>query len=51
MLPFEPKPGSGFSMGGTTSIQYIEPDFIIVNRDGTLELSLNSRNSPELKLS
>ncbi|HRN33391.1 MAG TPA: RNA polymerase factor sigma-54 [Saprospiraceae bacterium] len=51
ILKLNPKPGSGFSMGGTTSIQYIEPDFIIVNRDGTLELSLNSRNSPDLKVS
>lgn len=51
ILKLNPKPGSGFSVGSSTGIQYIEPDFIIVNRDGTLELSLNSRNAPDLKVS
>ena len=32
------------------SSQYISPDFIINNQDGKLELSLNSRNTPELRL-
>nr|NQU94391.1 RNA polymerase sigma-54 factor [Bacteroidota bacterium] len=31
--------------------QYISPDFMITNQDGKLELSLNSKNTPELRLS
>ncbi|WP_026998796.1 RNA polymerase factor sigma-54 [Eisenibacter elegans] len=30
--------------------QYIIPDFILVNNNNKLELSLNSRNAPELKI-
>ena len=30
---------------------YVIPDFIIENRDGELELTLNSRNAPELRVS
>ncbi|MEM7548264.1 MAG: RNA polymerase factor sigma-54 [Bacteroidota bacterium] len=44
-----PKPG-----GGTTGLlrtQYLMPDFIMTNNDGKLELSLNSRNAPDLKVS
>ncbi|HOW32692.1 MAG TPA: RNA polymerase sigma-54 factor, partial [Bacteroidales bacterium] len=35
---------------GQRSIEHIIPDFIIVNKDGTLELTLNQRNMPELRL-
>jgi RNA polymerase sigma-54 factor len=31
--------------------QYVIPDFILVNNNGKLELSLNSRNAPELRIS
>ena len=44
-----PKPGS--SAGGLIKTQYLMPDFILINNDGKLELSLNSRNAPELKIS
>lgn len=44
-----PKPGGvGESIVKT---QYLIPDFILVNDDGKLELSLNSKNAPELKIS
>jgi RNA polymerase sigma-54 factor len=44
-----PKPGG--SVGDLTrDHQYIIPDFIITNTDGELELTLNSRNAPELIL-
>lgn len=44
-----PKPGGiGDSIVKT---QYLIPDFILNNNDGKLELSLNSRNAPELKIS
>ncbi len=45
-----PKPG-GTSTGGLVKTQYIIPDFILTNNDGELEIALNSRNAPELKVS
>ncbi|HEY4652129.1 MAG TPA: RNA polymerase factor sigma-54, partial [Pontibacter sp.] len=44
-----PKPGGSGS--GMTRIQYIIPDFILTNNNGQLELSLNSRNAPDLRIS
>lgn len=44
-----PKPGG--SSSGLVKTQYLIPDFILINNDGKLELSLNSRNAPELKVS
>ncbi len=43
-----PKPGS--EQSGTVRTQYVIPDFILSNNSGKLELSLNSRNAPELKI-
>ncbi len=50
ILKLNPKPGNSLSETTKTN-HYIMPDFIIHNNDGTLELSLNSRNAPELHLS
>ncbi|MFL0682668.1 RNA polymerase RpoN-/SigL-like sigma 54 subunit [Algoriphagus aquaeductus] len=44
-----PKPG-GIS-DGLVRTQYIIPDFILTNNGGKLEISLNSRNAPELRIS
>ena len=44
-----PKPG-GASEGGEKQ-QYVIPDFFIINNQGQLELTLNSRNAPELRVS
>ncbi len=44
-----PKPGS--VEGGEGTAHYLIPDFILVNNNGKLELSLNSRNAPELRIS
>ena len=50
ILKLNPKPGN--SLGETSKTNhYILPDFIIFNNNGDLELQLNSRNAPELKLS
>lgn len=47
-----PKPASGFSGGtNTRANQYVVPDFIIQNREGELELTLNTRNAPDLCVS
>ena len=44
-----PKPGGTSS--GLVKTQYIIPDFILTNNDGDLELALNSRNAPDLRVS
>lgn len=44
-----PKPG-GIS-DGLVRTQYIIPDFILTNNSGKLEVSLNSKNAPELRIS
>jgi RNA polymerase sigma-54 factor len=43
-----PKPGGS---SGDVRTQYLIPDFMLINNNGKLELSLNSRNAPELKIS
>ncbi|QNL22437.1 RNA polymerase factor sigma-54 [Hyphobacterium sp. CCMP332] len=50
IIKLNPKPG-GSSDAAQTRNEYIIPDFIIVNNDGDLEISLNSRNAPELRVS
>ncbi len=44
-----PKPGVSISEISRES-NYVVPDFIITTQDGNLELTLNSRNAPELTL-
>lgn len=50
ILKLNPKPASGYSTSGSRTAQYVVPDFIITNRDGELELNLNSRNAPDLRI-
>lgn len=45
-----PKPG-GESPDDTQELNYVVPDFFIYNNGGKLELTLNSRNAPELRIS
>lgn len=49
ILKLNPKPASGH-FTNSRSTHYIVPDFIIINNDGELELSLNSRNAPDLHI-
>ncbi len=51
IVRLNPKPGGEMSGGGNVKNQYVIPDFILVNNNGKLELSLNSRNAPELRIS
>jgi RNA polymerase sigma-54 factor len=44
-----PKPG--MTQGGASKTMYIVPDFIVRSEGGTIEVLLNSRNTPELRLS
>lgn len=45
-----PKPGGSYS-GNSKMVEHVVPDFAIRIVDGELELSLNSRNAPELHVS
>lgn len=49
ILKLNPKPGD-FSTSGARNSHYITPDFFIYIKDGELELSLDGRNNPELKV-
>ncbi|MCB0521158.1 MAG: RNA polymerase factor sigma-54 [Lewinellaceae bacterium] len=49
ILKLNPKPASGY-VSSTRNPHYIVPDFIIINNDGELELSLNTRNAPDLHI-
>lgn len=52
ILKLNPKPGSSYTGGNNAKIhQYIIPDFTIKNENGELELLLNMRNAPDLKVS
>ncbi len=51
ILKLNPKPGSSYSNPLSKVNQVITPDFILENQDGELELSLNQKNVPELRLS
>jgi RNA polymerase sigma-54 factor len=50
ILKLNPKPG-GSMKESAKNHQQIVPDFMLSETDGRLELSLNSRNAPELKVS
>lgn len=51
ILKLNPKPGSAFSDPLNKMVQHIVPDFILENQDGNIQLSLNARNIPDLRLS
>jgi RNA polymerase sigma-54 factor len=50
ILKLNPKPASGFATKGDRALNYVVPDFLVSNRDGELELTLNARNAPDLRI-
>lgn len=50
ILALNPKPGGGSSEDARTSAQII-PDFILTVNNDVLELTLNSKNDPDLRIS
>ncbi len=50
IIKLNPKPG-GEAGESNQKETYVIPDFFIVNNNGDLELTLNSRNAPELRIS
>ena len=51
ILKLNPKPGSSYSDQRNRTAQYIMPDFIVDNYNGDLQLTLNQKNVPELRVS
>lgn len=50
IIRLNPKPGG--NVGGINKAEsYVVPDFFIYNNGGKLELTLNSKNAPELRIS
>lgn len=50
IIRLNPKPGGNFGVMNKAQ-SYIVPDFFIYNNNGVLELTLNSRNAPDLHIS
>ena len=50
ILKLNPKPGSVYANSDSRAVQTITPDFTLENNDGKLELSLNSKNVPDLHI-
>jgi len=50
IVRLNPKPG-GETSTGLVKNQYVIPDFILTNNNGKIEVALNSRNAPELRVS
>lgn len=50
IIKLNPKPGSAFAVINKAE-SYVIPDFFVFNNNGILELSLNSKNAPELRIS
>lgn len=50
ILKLNPKPASGYTSQFDTQTQTIIPDFLVTNRDGQLELTMDVRNAPDLRI-
>ncbi len=50
ILKLNPKPGSSYSNPMQSTSMPIVPDFILDNVDGELQLTLNQKNMPELRI-
>ena len=50
IIKLNPKPGG--QVGETNKLQtYVVPDFFVLNMNGKLEVTLNSKNAPDLRIS
>jgi len=50
ILKLNPKPGNSMNTSGK-AVQVVVPDFTMEIKDGELEISLNGRNAPQLRVS
>jgi RNA polymerase sigma-54 factor len=51
ILRLNPKPGGAYSDPQNKTASHIIPDFVLENNEGDLELALNVKNLPELRVS
>jgi RNA polymerase sigma-54 factor len=50
IIKLNPKPGAAFTVTNKAE-NYVIPDFFVFNNNGVAELTLNSKNAPELRVS
>jgi RNA polymerase sigma-54 factor len=50
IIRLNPKPGGAYADTTLQSHHQIVPDFVLEDNDGVLELSLNSKNAPDLRI-
>ncbi|MFM7838170.1 MAG: RNA polymerase factor sigma-54 [Chitinophagaceae bacterium] len=50
IIKLTPKPGANYG-GAQRTEDYVVPDFFVFNQSGKLELTLNARNAPDLRIS
>lgn len=50
IVRLNPKPGGSYSDPMAKTTAHIVPDFILEENDGEIELSLNSKNAPDLRI-
>jgi len=50
IIKLNPKPGAAFAVVSSAAV-YVIPDFYVSSNNGTLELMLNAKNAPELRVS
>lgn len=50
IVKLNPKPGGSYSDPMAKTTAHIVPDFILEENDGEIELSLNSKNAPDLRI-
>jgi RNA polymerase sigma-54 factor len=50
IIRLNPKPGGDYGDSTMQSYHQIVPDFVLEDNDGVLELSLNSKNAPDLRI-
>jgi RNA polymerase sigma-54 factor len=50
ILKLNPKPGSAYADPHNKTSSHIIPDFVLENNDGILDLSLNAKNVPDLRV-
>ncbi|MDR1671054.1 MAG: RNA polymerase factor sigma-54 [Alistipes sp.] len=51
IMHLSPKPGNLYNEGGTETVPYVTPDFVLDIQGGEFTLRLNSWNVPEVKIS
>ncbi len=50
IVRLNPKPGGSFSDPMARTTAHVVPDFVLEDNEGELELSLNARNAPDLRI-